>query len=184
MSQSAQARIDLTPPAGTERDVEAILSPYAAMLGKTPTGLRMLGSSPPLLEHYAGTIQYYLSHPRISQPLLTFIRYLVSWRGGCDYCIDMNEAFLMNAGLDLDAIRATRDDPALSPLGEREKFLLLLAVDAVDLPESVDTDRLNAARALGWSDRDILDAVWHANSNRAFGRTAEAFGLTPDGFAG
>lgn len=185
MSSTTQTaiRIDLSPPPGEESDVDAIMRPFAEMLGKAPTGLRMLGTSPALLENYASTIHYYMSHTSISQPLLTFIRYLVSWRGDCHYCIDMNEAFLMNAGLDLDSIRATREDPARAPLGEREKYLLMLAVDAVDLPESVTRHRIDGARAHGWSDRDIFDAVWHANSNRAFGRTAEAFGLPPDGFA-
>lgn len=183
-SPHTSVRIDFTPPPGKEGMVEAIMSPFAAMLGKSPAGLRMLGTSPKLLEHYAGSIDYYMSHPRISQGLLTFIRYLVSWRGECEYCIDMNEAFLINAGLDIDLIRATRDDHAKAPLDEREKFLLELAVDAVDHPESITADKVEKARAYGWRDSDIFDAVWHANSNRAFGLTAEAFGLTPDGFAG
>ena len=63
-----------------------------------------------------------------------------------------------------------------------EKALLLAALDAVDQPESVTPERLGALHALGWTDRDVLDAVWHASLNRAFGRTAETFGLEPDGY--
>lgn len=176
-------RIDLTPPVGEESQVEAIMAPYAEMLGRAPAGLRMLSVSPPLLQHYSATIHYYLEHPRIRQALLTFIRYLVSWRGDCDYCVDLNETFLLGAGLDLERIRATRDNPMLAPLEDREKALLLVALDAVDHPEAINQERLHVLHALGWSDRDILDAVWHATSNRAFGRTAECFGLQPDGFS-
>lgn len=175
-------RIDITPPSEELAKLEAIMAPYKEILGRAPGGLQLLGVSPPVLEHYAGTIGYYMAHPTLGQALLTFIRYLVSWRGDCAYCVDLNEAFLINAGLDLDAIRATREDPELAPLEERDKALLLLAVEAVDRPESVSADRLDMLRDLGWSDRDILDAVWHATLNRAFGRTAEAFGLPPDGY--
>lgn len=177
-------RIDTTPPAGEAGRGETIVAPFEEMLGRAPGGLRMLGTSPTLLEHYAGTIHYYLEHPRLGQPLLTFIRYLVSWRGDCAYCVDLNEDFLMRAGLDLDAIRATREDPASAPLDHPDQALLLVALDAVDAPESITPDRLEALRALGWSDRDILDAVWHATLNRAFGRTADSLGLPPDGYSG
>ena len=175
-------RIDMTPPTGEEGRVDAIMEPYREMLGRAPGGMRMLGVSPPLLEHYSATILYYMQHSRLGQPLLTFLRYLVSWRGDCEYCINLNETFLLGAGMDLDGIRAARDNPMLTPLSDREKALLLVALDAVDHPESITAERLNVLRALEWSDRDILDAVWHATSTRAFGRTAECFGLPRDSF--
>jgi len=180
---TAELRIDVTPPPADAGRVAEVMAPYVEMLGRAPGGLQMLAASPPLLEHYAANIGYYMGHPRLSQPLLTFIRYLVSWRGDCDYCIDLNEAFLLNAGLDRAAIEAAREDPARAPLAPPEQALLQLAVEAVDHPEVVSEARLAALRELGWQDRDILDAVWHATQNRAFGRTAEAFGLPVDGFA-
>jgi len=178
------ARIDLVPPAEDQHRVEQVMAPYIEMLGRAPGGLRMMGVSPTLLEHYAGTIGYYMGHQRLGQPLLTFIRYLVSWQGDCSYCIDLNESFLLNAGLDLDAVRATRDHPEQAPLDDRDRALLLLALDAVDRPEAVTSERIESLRAQDWSDRDMLDAIWHANLNRAFGRTAESFGLSPDNFVG
>lgn len=181
-ASSSAVRIDTTPPAGEQSGVDRIMAPYREMLGRVPGGLQMLAISPPLLSHYSGTIHYYMQHPTIGQPLLTFIRYLVSWRGDCEYCVDLNEGFLLNAGFDLDTIRATRTDPNRAPLDARDKALLLLAVDAVDTPESVRPERLAALRELGWTDRDIFDAVWHAATIRAFGRTADAFGLPPDGY--
>jgi alkylhydroperoxidase family enzyme len=184
MDQATQSpiRIDMTPPRDEQAQVERIMAPYVEMLGRVPGGLQLLGVSPPILEHYAGTLNYYMAHPTLSQPLLTFIRYLVSWRGDCDYCVDLNEAFLISGGVDLVTIRASREDPSLAPLEARETALLLLAIEAVDHPDAVTITRLDELRHLGWQDRDIFDAVWHATLNRAFGRTAEAFGLPPDGY--
>jgi len=181
MQAEQPTRIDVTPPASATEQVEQLIAPYAQILGRTPGGLNMLGVSPPVLEHYLGTLDYYMQHPTLGQPLLTFIRYLVSWRGHCDYCVDLNEAFLMGAGLELEAIRAAREAPEQAPLEPRDKAMLLLALDAVDHPERITAERTETLRAAGWTDRDMFDAVWHATGNRAFGRTADAFGLTPDG---
>lgn len=178
----SSVRIDLTPPRDEAAKVEAIIAPYKAMLGRAPAGLEMLGISPPILEHYASSLQYYMTHPTLSHELLAFIRYIVSCRGDCAHCIDLNEALLVNAGLSLEAVRAAREDASLAPLDERSKALLQLAVEAVDRPEALTAERFAALHALGWSDRDIFDAVWHAAQNRAFGITAEAFAVPPDGF--
>lgn len=177
-------RIDTRPPSDEAYRVEQAVAPYREMLGRVPAGFELFGVSPTLLEHYAGSIDYYMTHPRLSQPLLTFIRYLVSWNGQCPYCVDLNEAFLVNAGFDLARVRSIREDPLRAPLEEQEKAMLMFALDAVDRPESISTKRTEALKALGWTDRDLFDAVWHATTTRAFGRTAEAFGLPPDGFIG
>lgn len=182
-STLSEVRIDLTPPHADAQKVATLIAPYAEMLGSVPGGLQMFGASPALLEHYVGTLNYYMTHPRLGQNLLSFIRYLVSWRGDCAYCVDLNEALLLGAGFDLETIRATRKVPALAPLTDKEKALMQVALDAVDQPEAVTAGRIDALRELGWTDRDILDAVWHATLNRAFGRTAEVFGLPSDGYA-
>lgn len=177
-------RLDLTPPPGEAARVEAVTAPFAAMLGRVPAALQLLGLSPSLLEHYVGTLGYYMAHQTLGEPLKTFIRYLVSSRGECAYCIDLNEAFLVQAGVDLDVARASRRDPSLAPLPEMERALLAFALDVVDRPEAVDGARIEALRGLGWSDRDIFDAAWHAAQNRAIGLVADAFGLPPENLLG
>lgn len=174
-------RLHLAPPVGEEGRVDAVIAPWAAMLGRPPAGLQLFGLSPPLLEHYAAGIDYYMHHPRLGAVLRTFIRYLVSWRGACTYCVDLNEAFLANAGIDLAVARAARNDPRAAPLEPAEQALLLFALDVVERPATVDAARIDALRHAGWSDRDIFDAAWHAAQNRAFGMVAEAFGLPPEG---
>jgi hypothetical protein len=74
---------------------------------------------------------------------------------------------LVNAGLDQDAIHAALDDIAKAPLPEHEKVLLELAVRAVEDPDGIGETDLGADRELGWSDRDIFDAVAQAANNRA-----------------
>ena len=84
-------------------------------------------------------------------------------------------------GLDLDAIRAARTNPEAAPVDQRERPLLRLALKAVSTPERVGVSDLDAARAQGWSERDIFDAVVQAASNRAFNFVLRTFKVDRQG---
>jgi uncharacterized peroxidase-related enzyme len=130
--------------------------------GHVPAAIQVFSANPALLRHqweYYGSI---MQHPRLSMPLTACIRMLVSQAGNCDYCVDMNAAMLMNlAGWSADELAATRADFRDSPLSNEDKALLGLVLKATRDPKSVTAHDLEAARAAGWSDGDILDAVNH-----------------------
>lgn len=130
--------------------------------GHVPAAIQVFSANPALLRHqweYYGSI---MQHPRLSMPLTACIRMLVSQAGNCDYCIDMNAAMLMNlAGWTADEVAAARADFRDSPLGAEDKALLGLVLKATRDSKSVTAHDLEAARAAGWSDGDILDAVNH-----------------------
>jgi alkylhydroperoxidase family enzyme len=180
-STEAHSLLDPRPPEAEGARVEAIIRPYAEMLGWIPAGLRLLGVSPPVLEHYVRGIDYFWTHPRLSPRLLTLIRYLVSARGHCEYCIDFNASLLLGEGLDQDAVHAARERPHEAPLADKDKALLLLVLKAVEHPHAVEEADLVQVRALGWSDRDIFEAVWHGAGNRAFGTVLSAFKVEHEG---
>jgi len=130
--------------------------------GHVPAAIQVFSANPDLLRHqweYYGSI---MQHPRLSLPLTACIRMLVSQAGNCDYCIDMNAAMLINAaGWTPEQVAATRADFRDSPLSPDEKMLLGLVLKATRDSKSVSAIDLQAARAAGWSDGDILDAVNH-----------------------
>lgn len=179
MSQSIL--IDTTPPADALPRVEALLAPFAEMLGAVPDALRLLAVSPPVLENYVANLGHYLHHPTLSGPLLAMIRYLVSATGGCRYCIDLNARMLLQAGYELEALQRAIDTPEQAPFEPRERALLALAVNAVNRPGKIEAAELDAVRAHGWSDRDLFDAIWHGYGNRAIGNALETFGLHAEG---
>jgi len=172
---NTQPLLQPLPPKGEEDRVAAVLDAIEQRLGFVPDGLRLFGISPPLLESYASNIGYFNSGERLSPSLMAMIRYLVSWNAKCTFCIDLNEGFLANMGADLDQVRAARNNPDAAPLPDREKPLLKIALKAVASPESVSASDVDAARAQGWSDRDIFDVVAQAASNRAFNHVLRTF---------
>lgn len=173
-----------TVPAGDEARVTAILDGIQQHMGFIPDGLRLYTLSPPLLETFVGSVAYFNGGSRLEPRLMAMIRYLVSWQSKCQFCIDMNEGFLTNMGLQLDEIRAARANPEAAPLPDNEMPLLRIALKAVDQPESVTHADLEKARAHGWTDRDIFDAVAQAASNRAFNLVLRTFNVEHQGAFG
>ena len=168
-------------PAGEEGRVDAVFGAIKQHIGFVPDGLRLYSFSPALLENFVGNISYFNSGERLTPSLMAMIRYLVSWESKCHFCIDMNEGFLTNMGLDLDAIRAARNNPEVAPLPDKEKPLLRIALKSVNDPEGVDDKDIQAAKAQGWSDRDIFDVVAQAASNRAFSYVLRTFNVETQG---
>lgn len=168
-------------PAGQEEKVAALLGAVEAHIGFVPDGLRLYGMSPPLLESFVSNVGYFNGESALGMRLATMIRYLVSYRASCSFCVDLNEGFLIGMGLDIDAIRAGRENPEAAPVEANELPLLRLAVKAVSQPEQVGGSDLDAARDAGWSDRDIFDAVAIAASNRAFNLVLATFKVEHQG---
>ncbi|MEW5967456.1 MAG: hypothetical protein AB1720_10765 [Pseudomonadota bacterium] len=130
--------------------------------GPVPAAIQVFSANPFLLRHqweYYGSI---MQHPTLSFPLTACIRMLVSQEWNCPYCVDMNAGVLINmAGWTPEQVAATRADFHNSPLSPNEKMLLGLVLKATHDSSSVTAIDLEAVRAAGWTDGDILDAVNH-----------------------
>ncbi len=177
------ALLNPTPPQDQQLRVDAVFGMAEEMLGFVPAGMRLYGVSPPLLETFAGTVAYFRSGTALSPRLTAMIRYLVSERVDCRFCIDLNEGMLAGMGEDLAQVRAARVDIGQAPVDERERPLLQLALHAVTHPERDAAALVAVARDAGWQERDIFDAVLQAASNRAFNLVLKTFNIeTQDAF--
>lgn len=183
--QQQEALITPTPPTGEEERVAAVLEKMEEHLGFVPDGLRLYGISPPLLETFVGNVGYFaMGGTALPPELTTMIRYLVSSRAKCQFCIDMNEGFLNNMGIDLDRVREARGNPDKAPLKDREKTLLKLALKSVNSDETVTNEDLDHARQQGWGDREIFDAVVQAANISSFNHVLRTFKIEHQGVFG
>jgi alkylhydroperoxidase family enzyme len=174
--------IDPVPPLGEEARAEAVFAAVAKGFGFVPDGLRLYGISPPLLETFVGTVGYFHSAAGgLPAELATIIRYLLSSRAGCAFCIDMNEARLVAMGHDLDTLRAARSNPEAAPVKDAERPLVRLALKAVSNPDGVTAADLDAARKEGWPDRVLFDTVALAANNTAFTTLLRTFKVHQQG---
>ena len=151
----------VTPESATG-EVAEIYAQIKNAWGHVPTAIQAYSANPFLLKQqweYYGNI---MQHPTLTFPLTASIRMLISEAGQCNYCIDMNAGMLINmAGWTPEQVAATRANYNDSPLSPKEKTLLGLVLKATRDSNSVTAADMQAARAAGWSDSDILDAVNH-----------------------
>ena len=144
-------------------EVEEIFAQMQASIGFVPNAFRMLSGNPLWLRQQWEFIGYYMNHPSLSFPLQALIRLLVSTGAKCSYCVDMNAGMLIQmAGWTPEQVAAARLDPENVPLPDRDKRLLRLILKALADSNSLSAADMDQARDMGWSDRDILDALNHA----------------------
>jgi uncharacterized peroxidase-related enzyme len=148
--------------------VAQIYSQVEQAFGRLPNAMKLYSVSPDTLAMQWQHIGYYFQHPSLSFPLLAAIRMLVSQDNDCGYCIGMNEAMLIErAGFTPEQTAAAKRNPADTPLPEKDKALLLFVLRSTKTPKAVTAGDLDALRRLGWTDRDIFDAVNHGARNVA-----------------
>lgn len=173
--------IQTIPPEQAEGRLADLYREIAGVFGYVPNAFRLYSASPDLLETQWRQTLYFIRHPRLSFPLLACTRMLVSQANQCDYCVDLNAAFLIErAGFTPEQVAATRRDPAQAPLPDADRALLLFTLKTTATPEAVSGSDLDALRALGWSDADILDATTHAVRNQAVDKIFNSFKIERD----
>lgn len=137
-------------------------------IGRVPNAFQLYSASPAVLENQWANTGYYFQHPTLGLPLLASIRMLVSQTNECDYCIGFNEALLIErAGFTPEQTAAAKRNPADAPLPEKDKAMLLFVLKATHTPKAVGAADLDGLRRLGWTERDIFDAVNHGARNVA-----------------
>lgn len=143
-------------------DVAAIYEQIKARFGFVPAVMQMRSASPVLLRLMLEGQAYYMQHPTLSGALLACIRMLVSQRNQCAYCIDLNTGLLINMfGWTPKQVEEVRADAGAANLSEKERAMLRFVVNGVADPMAVRAVDIDALRALGWSDADILDGLNH-----------------------
>ena len=155
------ALIKTVSPEQAEGKMKEAFDMFIENLGVIPKPLEMMSASPAIFEQQLQRIQYYTNHPTLSFALLSHIRYLVAHNLSYQFCMDFNKLILKKQGLEDDDIKRIEADPAKSLLEEKESAILAFVVKAVKEPSSVKTEEIQNLKAMGWEDRDLVDALAH-----------------------
>ncbi|MEW5787133.1 MAG: hypothetical protein AB1899_04685 [Pseudomonadota bacterium] len=154
--------INTISPESAQGEIAELYGQMQRQLGRVPAPFQMRSASPFLLRQQMANLGYYMQHPSLSMALLACVRMLVSQRGRCDYCIDFNAGLLINMlGWTPEQVAATRADVQAAPLPEKDKAMLAFVLKGVADAHAIQAADLDALRALGWSDGDILDGLSH-----------------------
>jgi alkylhydroperoxidase family enzyme len=148
--------------------------------GILPNSVKMFGVSPAMLENQVQFAVYCIEHPKLSQALFAMIRMLVADSSESPYCARLNTGLLVQQGFSPEQIEAVKAGPEEAPLDEEETAMLLFVIKAIKAPKSIESKDVDELRAMGWSDRDIFDAVSHGARAVATNIIFDAFKLEND----
>ena len=174
--------IQTVSPESATGDIAALYAGIKERMGFVPNAIQLRSASPALLKLQMEGMGYFMQHPTLSMPLLACIRMLVSQKTDCTYCIDLNGSMLVNAmGWTMEQVAATRADPSAANLEAKEVAMLKFVLKGVGDSLSITAADLDALRALGWSDRDILDGLYHGANMVTGDILLNAFKVEKDG---
>jgi hypothetical protein len=128
-------------------------------VGAIPQPMQLMSISPSLFELQLKRIRYFGKHPKLSFALLAHIRYLAAQTLDYGYCMDLNRHFLKKLGNDDDTIRGMEQDSSKSLLEENDSAMLDFVIRAMKKPTSITAVDIARLKALGWEERDMVDAL-------------------------
>lgn len=156
------ALLKMVQPAAAEGKIKEVYSFFEQMKAEVPLPLKLMSASPDLLSLQSRIMNHFMTHPALSFGLLAHIRMLVARDENYPYCLEMNRNLLqMIGGLTPEQVSAAQADPDNAVLPPKEKALLLFVLKVVGDPALSTSKDMEELHGLGWTDRDIFDAVFH-----------------------
>lgn len=130
-------------------------------VGGIPATLKLIANSPGLFRQLTAQIGYYRAHEKMSAELLVFIRYLAAIHYNNTACICFNGDLLKRQGMTDDELSLVVSSPSSAPLEQKEIALLNFVIAGIKDEDSATEEEMDSLRDLGWSDSDVIDAVYH-----------------------
>ncbi|UCG38981.1 MAG: hypothetical protein JSV00_01745 [bacterium] len=166
--------LEIPGPDAAVGEIRDLYQGFLDSVGMIPPPLLMLGTSPGLQSIQAQVIRYYRERSNLSPLLMGLVRYLTAAALGMPSCVAFNAKVLQAQGLSREQIDGLMESPSAAPLDERDGWLLALAVKAVRAPDTISESHIAKLRDLGWSDADILDALYLASMMVGLGTVMRA----------
>ena len=139
-----------------------LLDGVEKMLGTVPNMFRIISNSPQALDGYLG-LNGALSKGKLSAATRERIALAVAQRNACGYCLAAHTYLGTNlARLDADEITANRMGRSTDAKADAA---VRFAVQIVDHRGGVGADAVQAVRAAGYSDAEIVEIIAHVALN-------------------
>ena len=158
------AIIKTVSPETAEGETKKIYDMMLQHVGVVPSPLQLASASPGILNFQWEAIKYYSQHPTLGFALLSTIRFLVAEHLNYAFCTEFNKTILKKQGLSDEDIDELMKDPRKAPLEDKERAILDFVMKAIKSPDAVEQGDMDQLHDMGWTDRDILDAMVHATN--------------------
>ena len=169
-------RVSLIDPAHTTADRAALLSQIHGAFGATPNMFKAVANSPAALKSMWGSFGA-LGGGVIPAKLGEQIAVAVADRNACEYCLAAHTALGRKAGASAEEMTAAQDGQATDP---KTAAALRFALQLVEARGQIGQADVQAVRAAGFSDQEIVEILAHVALNLFTNYVNVAFAVPVD----
>lgn len=155
---------------------QAVLRNVEKAIGMAPNLHRLVANSPAALQGYVG-LSSALAGGALDSVIGERVALAVAEMNGCDYCLAAHSLIGKGAGLDEMEIEAARRGSSSDP---RAAAALTFATQLVDKRGQVPAAAVDAVRAAGFSEAEVVEIVAHVALNTLTNYINEALGTEVD----
>ena len=144
----------------TEGEVEEIFKEVESAFGAVTEGISLWALNPKALKFQWESIKEQMDNDEDTQKMYTLIRYIVSEKNHCAYCIGLNGGMLINMyGMSEDELKEVSNDLSVAKLTSKNQMLLEFALRSINEPQSIQRKDIEELHSLGLSDAEIFNLV-------------------------
>jgi alkylhydroperoxidase/carboxymuconolactone decarboxylase family protein YurZ len=164
------------PNVAQQKKLQKIYKSVSVVYGEVPLQMAFLGNiDAGYLEDFLKGVLRIAKHPHIDPDLFSFLRLHVAFHEAYAYCKAFNTALLQKRGYAQEVLDRVIEDIGAVPLDESHRQLARFALKAIYESRTCTQADFDALYALGWSQKDVFDAIEHAGSIFRNGRILTAY---------
>ena len=157
--------------------LDKILKRVKILYGEVPPQMELLGNiEVEYLEDFLKMVMRVVKHPHINPDFFGFIRLHIAFKEEYAYCKMYNTKFLRAKGYAQEQLDTVIVDVTMLPLDEKHQALAHHAVRAMYESREVTEVDFDKLYAMGWSQKDVFDAIDHAGTLLRNGRILTTYG--------
>lgn len=155
------SRLPHVSPATAQGEAKTLFAQVQRQLGVVPNFMQVLANSPPALAAFLG-LNGNLSRGRLAPQTRERLALSAAESNGCQYCVSAHTALGGQAGLSPEEIASAREAQSEDA---RARAALEFAQAVLENRGEVTTAELNAVRAAGFDDGEVVEIIAHVALN-------------------
>jgi len=156
--------------------LEKVLNRVKVVYGKVPPQMEFLGNiEVEYLENFLKMVMRMVKHPNINPDLFGFIRLHIAFKEDYAYCKIYNTQFLLAKGHEQSALDEAIIDIESVPFNSQHQALATFAIKVIYESKACKQEDFETLYKMGWSQKDVFDAVDHAGTIFRNGRILTAY---------
>ncbi len=145
-------------------EVKEIFNEVEKAFGAVTEGLSLWALNPEALKFQWNSIKEQMDNDVDTQKMYTLIRYIISEKNHCEYCIGLNGGMLINMyGMSEEELKEVANNLSVAKLTPKNEKLLAFALRSINEPQSIKQQDIDELHILGLNDKEIFNLVLTAS---------------------